>query len=397
MPITEVQKQQRLDELLSAVQEHVENEVFIYGVTSRLGRTFPQKINDFLIDHSRIPVRDKAYFFDLMGIMLQAGIAINKALKILITKTENPRLKRIVATLSYELEHGKPLSSAMDRFPDVFDGTERGVIRSAETIGNLENILFKLAAGLEKRSELYMRLRAALIYPCAVMIALLAGVTVILVFVVPKLKELFAEGSIGLPLTTKILIAASLFLSQAWWFLLIVIILAVIAFNVYLNSDEGRFAWDFRKLKLPIAGRILRKMYVLRFTEMLGLLVESGLPINKSLEFTASSIGNEVYRLKTYEALASVQEGQKLSASLSNAPFLFPDSVANMIAVGEQSASMGDLCQKIGAQIEKEIDYTLKNATSVLGPLLILVIGAGVAFFALAVLSPVFTLTQNVQ
>lgn len=381
--------------MLAKVQKEKSSGGFIYGVTNRTERSLLQRINDFLIDHSKVPAKEKAYFFELLATMIKAGIPLNSALKILVSKTSNPRMRRIIATLSYELEHGRPLSAALARFPDVFEETERGVIKSAEAIGSLENMLLKIAGNLNRRSELFMKFKGALIYPLAVLVALIIGAAAMLIFVVPRIQGIFAESSLQLPLSTRILLNGSVFLTNAWWLLAILIIFAVIAFHVYVNSDEGRFSWDFKKLRIPFIGPILRKIYVLRFTDTFGILIESGLPINIALEFTASAIGNEVYRVKTYEALGHVQEGKKLSEALKDAPFLFPETITNMIAVGERAASIGDISQKIGSHFEREIDYTLKNMATVAGPVFILVIGVSVAFFALAVLSPIFSLTQS--
>lgn len=389
-------KVSKLDNLLNRVQKEETREEFIYGVTNRASRSLGERLKDFFIDRSRIAVKEKAYFFELLATMLGAGIPINRALKILISRTENKRLRRVTATLSYELEHGRPLSAALERFTDIFEETERGAIRSAEAVGHLESMLFKIAANLERRYTLIMRLVSALIYPTAVFFSLIVAVVIMLTFVVPRMEQLFAESSVELPATTRFLLGSSLLLSNLWWLALIIIIFAVVLFHFYTRSENGRFAWDFRKLRIPFIGEMLRKIFVVRFTGTLGVLMESGLPLNRALEYVAASIGNEVYRVKTFEALGSVQEGKKLSQSLAQAPFLFPETVTNMIAVGEHSAALGEMCHKIGGHYMREIDHTLKNMTNVLGPLLILFIGAAVAFFALAILSPIFSLTQAV-
>lgn len=393
----EKQPQKKLEEFLSKVQKEVRTEEFIYGVTSRISRNWRQAIGDFFIDRSRVPSREKAYFFELLATMIRAGIPLNKALKILVGRTANARLKRVIATLSYELEHGRSFSQALDRFPEIFEETERGVIRSAEAVGHLEKMLFKIADNLDRRNDLMMRLKGALVYPIAVLVALVIGVVVMLVFVVPRIKEIFAQSSLELPVTTRILLNGSEFLVNFWWLIVLLVLFGIIVFHVYTHTEEGRFSWDFRKLRIPLIGPMLRKIFVLRFTDTLGILVESGLPINEALEYTAGVIGNEVYRVKTYEALGRVQEGKKLSQALAAAPFLFPETVTNMIAVGEHAATLGELSQKIGAHYHKEIDFALKNITTVLGPVLILVIGVTVAFFALSVLSPIFSLTQAVS
>lgn len=389
-------KSQKLEKLLSKVQTEADRDEFIYGVTNRVKRSLVKRIQDFFIDRSKVPAKAKAYFFELLGTMLRAGIPLNRSLKILVSKTEHSRLRRISSTLSHELEHGYFLSQALKKFPDVFSETEIGVIASAETVGHLENSLFKIADSLNRQSDIVMRLKSALIYPIAVLVSLVVGASIMLVFVAPKMKEIFRENAMQLPLPTRILLGSGEFLETKWWIIFIIVIFLALIFHVYTNSNEGHFSWDFKKLRMPFIGSLLRKIYVMRFVDTMGLLVESGLPINTALKFTAEAIGNEVYRVKTFDALAAVSEGRKLSSSLGEAPFLFPETVTNMIAVGEHAASLGDISQKIGAHFEKEIDYTLKNMTTVLGPILILLIGISVAFFALAVLSPIFSLTQNI-
>ncbi|MBI5412719.1 type II secretion system F family protein [Candidatus Peregrinibacteria bacterium] len=392
-PITE-KRQGKLDLLLSRLQKESASDEFIYGVTNRVGRGFFTKIRDFFIDNSGVSGKEKAYFFELLGTMIKSGIPLNRSLKILKTKTDSLRLRRVISTLSNDLEHGYKLSAAMDRFPDIFDQTERGAIMSAEAVGHLEGMLFKIAENLYRRADLVSRLQAALVYPLAVIFSLTVAISVMMIFVVPRMEELFSQSSLALPFATRFLLKSSAVITNFWWLFLIVLIFSGITFHFYVNSEDGRFGWDFRKLRLPVIGKILRKIIVIRFVDTLGVLIESGLPINKTLEYVAAGTGNEIYRLKTFEALGAVQEGRKISESLSLSPFLFPEAVTNMLAVGEQTATLGDISRKIGNYLEKEIDNTLKNFTTVLGPLLILFVGVMVAFFALAVLSPIFSLTQ---
>lgn len=389
-------QREKLNTLLANVQKETSSAEFIYGVTDRTSRNLWQRAQDFFIDHQPIALKEKVYFFELLATMIHAGLPLNRALKILAAKTENKRLRRIIATVSYELEHGYFLSQALEHFPDVFEDAVIGMIRSAEAVGGLQHILSRLAMNLQRRETFAMRLRSALMYPSAVMIALMLGGILVVVFVVPRIEGIFSQSRVPLPFATKILLQTSLLVTKFWWLLLIGLIFTIIAFHMWTHSEEGRFSWDFRKLRIPLLGVLIRKIFVSRFVDMLGLLLESGLPLNHALELTAGAIGNEVYRVKIYEALGSVHEGKKLSFSLGEAPFLFPETITNMLAVGEQTASLGNICQKISRHYTQEITHTLKNLTTVLGPLLVVVIGGAVAFFALAVLSPIFSLTQAV-
>lgn len=388
---------EKLNTLLAQVQDTAEQESFIYGVTSRGQRTLWQKINDYFIDQSRISIREKCYFFELLSTMIKAGIPVIKALGILESKSTSQRMKRIIATMRYDVEHGKSLSLSLENFPDVFDESIRGIISSAEATGTLDHATAKLADTLSSQDDLRSKLLGALVYPITVLGALVICIGVIIVFVIPKLNDLFTENNLEMPPLTKFFITTSTWLGANWWALVIVAIFAVIAFKSYTTSNEGRFSWHFQKLRFPFIGKLLRSVYVLRFVETLGLLIESGLPINKALEYVANSYSNEVYKLKTYEALALVQAGQPLSKALMGAPFLFPETVANMIAIAEQSANLGEISVKVGAQYQREIDNTLKNLTTLLGPIVILIIGAAVALFAIAVLSPIFSLTSSIS
>ncbi|PIQ77818.1 hypothetical protein COV82_02585 [Candidatus Peregrinibacteria bacterium CG11_big_fil_rev_8_21_14_0_20_46_8] len=386
----------KLQALLEKVQREKDEDIYIYGITNTQERSFLQKIDDFLIDHSTVKATEKAQFFGLLSTMLGSGISINKSLKLLRTKTTHPRLRRIIATLSYELEHGRTLSQSMERFADVFTESERGSLKSAEATGNLEPILHKNATALERRTALSMKIKSALIYPVAVIVTLIAGIATMLVWVVPRIKEIFSQSDLPLPFSTKILLSMSEWTISYWWVALLLIFLGISAFLVYTNAEEGKFSWDFMKLRIPVVGTILRKVYVLRFVDTLGVLIDSGVSITNALELTAEAIGNEIYRVKTYESLARVQEGVQLSSTLMEAPFLFPATVANMIAIAEQSASIGDISRKISEHYDREIGYTLRNMTTTLGPVMILITGIGVGLFALAVLSPIFSLTQTI-
>jgi len=167
--------------------------------------------------------------------------------------------------------------------------------------------------------------------------------------------------------------------------------------KVYIGSDTGRLRWDLFKLKMPVVGTLLRRMYVLRFVSTLGILMEAGLPVVNALTSIATSLRSEIYRLKVWELISEVQQGQKISAGLADAPFLFPDTVTQMLSVAEQSASMGSISQKIGVQYDREIDNALKRLTSLFEPIMIVMVGVFVALLALAILTPVFKLTQLVS
>lgn len=377
----------------------LEKEEVIYGVYDNSGKGLWVKINDFFIDHSRITLKDKSYFFHMLAVMVDAGIPLVHAVKSLAYRSDNPRFRRILATIAYNLEHGLKLCSAMNRFEDVFSEAEVGIVRSGEATGRLDLMLFKLSAELDKKHDLHLKLWGAAVYPIAVLsILLLVGIGM-LVWVFPTLLNMLTESGISqatLPFATKVLLVIQTGLTDYWWVILIVLFGSYGLFSLYVHSDYGAVRWDYFKLRLPIVGGLLRKLFVLRFVSMLGLLIVSGLPVIKSLKITGTSLSNRLYKVKVQEVINKVRLGGKISDSLSDTEFLFPPEVVQMLRVGEKSASLGKVADKISDQYQREIDNSLKKMSSVFEPVMILIVGVFVALLALAIMAPIFNLTTAV-
>lgn len=371
----------------------------IYGLYDRRRQPIFTRINDFMIDHSRIPLQEKAYFFHLLAVMIDAGIPLIQALKMLANKTKSERFRRVLLTIAYNVVQGKKFSEGMSRFPGVFGEMEIGVVRSGEAAGNLDKMLFKLSDQLDKSHELQTKLVTASIYPIAVLVVLVLVSAGMLIWVVPNLVGLLREGGLqdkDFPFATKFLIGLSAVFSGYWWAILFGAIVGFLLFKIYIGSESGRFKWDLFKLKIPVIGILSRRVLVLRFVSMLGILIESGLPVVQALKIIATSLSNELYRLKVWELIGRVQQGEKISESLVDAPFLFPETVTEMIGVAEQSASIGMISDKISSHYGREIDHSLKRLTSLFEPIMIVFVGFTVALLALAILTPIFSLSQLV-
>ena len=371
----------------------------IYGLYDNSKQPLWVRVNDFFIDHSRVPLQEKAYFFHLLAVMLDAGISLVDALKILAARTKNEHFRRILTTVAYNVIQGKKFSDAIARFPEVFGDMEVGIVRSGEAAGNMDKMLFRLSEQLDKNHELQIKLVTASVYPLAVLSILLLVAGGMLIWVIPSLVNLLKEGGLqekDFPVATRILLDLSSFLASYWWACIFFLVILYLFLKVMISSENGRFRFDFLKLKLPIIGTLLRRVLVLRFISMLGILIEAGLPVVQSLTIIASSLSNQLYRLKVWEVIAKVQQGEKISTSLSDTPFLFPETVTQMLAVGEQSASIGMIAQKVGAHYDREIDNSLKRLTSLFEPIMIVFVGFTVALLALAILTPIFRLSQLV-
>lgn len=388
-----------VDNLLSSValaESGAEKDRVVYGVTDVSLRSFWRRIDDYLVDGARVPIDEKAYFFHLMAVMLDAGLPILKALKVLALRTSSHRFRRVINTLAYNVENGKTLSDSLSKFPDIFNESEIGVVRSGEAVGHLDRMLFKLSDQLEKDRDLSHRITNMLWYPGIVLTVLLVVAAIIIVFVIPTLTDFFAASGVELPLLTRFFIGFSAFLGDFWWLLLLVLVACYAIFTAYVRSDYGRFKWDYAKLTLPVVGNIVRKTLIARFVLLLSVLVEAGLPINRSLEIIAGAMGNDVYRRKILQVKERVEAGERISDNLGHASLLFPDTVVNMLTIGETSASLGMIADKLAAHYLREVDSTVKRATTVFEPVVLLMVALFVALLAVSILQPLFSFGETI-
>jgi len=372
----------------------------IYGVYDNKKDNLFTRLNDFFIDHSSVKLKEKSYFFHMLAVMVDAGIPVVTALRAFASRTGNERFARVLKTVAYNSEHGMSLSDSMSRFLGVFDEVEIGVIKSGEAVGQLGPMLFKLSNQVGRAHELRMKLWAAAFYPFAVLGTLLFVAVGMLVWVFPTLLNLLEEGGVAtadLPLSTRILMFAQTAVVDYWWIILLVVGGFYGLFKVYTSTIRGEEWWDYVKLRIPVAGVLLRRVYVLQFISLLGVLIESGLPVIQSLEITANSIPNAIFKLKIRDIISVVQDGAKISDSMSDTQFLFPPEIIEMVRVGEKSAALGQVSEKISTQYQAEIDHSLKKLTSVFEPLMILLVGLFVGVLALAIMAPIFNLSSVVS
>lgn len=371
----------------------------IYGIYEGSKQSLFTRIDDFFIDHSRVPLQEKAYFFHLLAVMLDAGVPLIQALKMLANRTQSERFRRVLNTVAFMVIQGKKFSDSLARFPDVFGEMEVGIVKSGEAAGNMDKMLFRLSDQMDKTHELQMKIVTASIYPIAVLVVLTVVATGMLIWVIPSLVDLLKQGGLqekDFPFATQLLLAMSSVISGYWWAIIFGGIIAYLVFKVWISSENGKYRWDLLKLQMPIIGTLIRRVLVLRFVSTLGILIEAGLPVVQALTIIATSLDSELYRMKVWEVIAKVQQGERISTSLADSPFLFPETITQMLAVAEQSASIGTISQKIASHYDREIDNSLKRLTSLFEPIMIVFVGFTVALLALAILTPIFSLSQLV-
>ncbi len=380
--------------------KNTQSEKVIYGVYNNSDKGWTVKLNDFFIDRGKVGLKEKSYFFHMLAVMVDAGIPVVKSISSLSERTENQKFRRVLATIAHDCEHGSNLADSMARFSDVFDEAEIGIVRAGEATGRLHLMLVDMSEQLEKRHDLHLKLWGAAIYPIAVLSVLIIVAVGILVWVLPTLLNLFEQGGVtmeSIPSSTRALIFVQNIVVNYWAFILVLLFGAYGLFVLYKNSLYGATRWDYRKLTFPIVGKLLKKLYVQRFVGMLGMLVDSGIPVMKALSIAGNSLPNRIYKLKVQEVIGEVRAGKKISGSLEDAEFLFPSEVVQMISVGEKSASLGQISKKVSNQYRMEIDNSLKKMSAVFEPVMILVVGLLVGLLAMSIMSPIFNLTNVIS
>jgi type IV pilus assembly protein PilC len=355
---------------------------------------FFQELNQAVVGLSKIKLREKVTFFQLLAVMINAGVPIIRSLYVLSDQANNPRFKNVIRHLAKQMEQGMTLSDSMNDYPNVFKQAERGMIASGEASGNLNSILKDLAANAEKAAYISSKVKGAMIYPAAITMIMLVALGLILTLVVPKLTEFFDSAGQQLPLVTRILVGTSEWAQSNWYFVLAAVIALIAGMSFLSRTKNGKYQIDRALLYMPVFGKILRQLMVARFARMLASLIDAGIPIVKGLEINANAVGNAVYKRRINFASQDVAQGIQLGDNLTGNAFLFPPMVASMILVGEQTANLNEVANKLAEYYESEVDNKVAALSKLLEPLIVVVMGSIVAFIVAAVMLPIIGLSD---
>ena len=328
--------------------------------------------------------------------MIDAGIPILRCLDILSSQTKDMFLKAALEGITADVKGGLTLNEAMAKHPKVFSKLYVNMIRAAEVGGILDQILDRLAGFLEYESEIRGKIKSAMMYPVMVLIFSVVMLFALFSFVLPKFKEIFQGMDVELPAITSALFSIGDFFQATWWLMIMLVAGAFVGIKSYAKTAKGRYQIDYMKLKFPIVGELTLKMSVARFSRTFGTLINSGVPMLRSLEIVGETLGNSVLASAIDSTRASIREGQKLSAPLT-ASGLFPTMVTCMIDVGEESGRLSEMLVKVGDFYDSEVEATVKGLTSMIEPMLIIFMGVVVGFIAISVMTPIFKLVNSVQ
>jgi type IV pilus assembly protein PilC len=344
----------------------------------------------------RIKLKDVAVFSRQFATMINSGLSLLRSLYILAEQTESKPLAETVNQVRMDVERGSSLSAALAKHPKAFSRLYVSMVRAGEVGGALDSVLLRLAETIEKQVELRRKVKSAMTYPVVVAALVLIIVTAMLLFVIPMFQNIYKELGGTLPLPTQVLINISKICRSFWWLIFGVEIGAAIGFRKWINSDEGRKKWDAIKLKVPIFGKLVRKTALARFSRTLSALVRSGVPILESLDIVAETSGNNVVAEAVRDTQAGVKQGEPLSKRLEEHE-VFPQMVVQMMAVGEETGALDEMLDKIADFYDQEVEATVDALTSLIEPLLIVVMGVCVGGMIISLYLPMFNIIKLIK
>ena len=346
---------------------------------------------------SRLLDRQKAGFLDVllfsrqMYTLIKAGVPIMRALAGLQESAMNRAFAAVIQDLREALDSGRELSQALARNPAVFGSFYVAMIRVGETTGRLEEVFLQLFHHLEFQKYMKDQVKAALRYPSFVVLAMAIALVIINIFVIPAFAKVFKGFNAELPLMTRILIGFSDF-TLAWWpAILTLLVVAVFAFRLFVKTADGRLAWDRLKLRIPIAGKIIRKATLARFARSFAMAARSGVPIVQGLSLTGQVVENAWIEKKLEDMRMGVERGESVLRT-AVASGVFTPVVLQMVMVGEESGSLDDMMLEIADMYQREVEYELKTLSAQIEPILIVALGIMVLILALGVFLPMWDL-----
>lgn len=337
---------------------------------------------------------DVATFTRQLATLTKAGIPITEALRAIIEQTENKRLNILYRDIRERISQGTPTADALAAHPDYFDTLNVSMVRAGEASGHLDSVLLKMSNFMQEQSRVRNKVQAAMMYPVVMLMVGLGVIALLIGFVVPKITLMLESQGSELPLPTQILQGTSDFLVGYWWVLVIVFIFAALGFNLIYSSDKGRLKVDTLMLQIPVFGDLLKKQAIARFAQTFATLLSSGVPVVRCLEVNRTVLGNRLMENTIDDVRKKIIEGADIAGPIK-ASGVFPPLLGYMIAVGEQSGDLDSMMQQIGDTYQDEVEIATQKLTSLIEPILILVLAVMVGFIIMAILWPVLQMTSN--
>lgn len=348
----------------------------------------------FQFSNKKIKISDISFFSRQLAAMLAAGIPLTRCLYTLHEQTNNPTLSRAVGEVAKNVEGGISFSDALRAYPDVFSSMYVDMVKAGEISGSMEEMLRRLSEQLERNKSLRDQIRSATFYPLVVLIFAFVVVLAMMFFVVPIFIG-FLPPNASLPLPTKIVVGASEALRNYWYLLMSGLVITVISLRFYLTGESGKKAWDTVKFKLPVFGELFKKATIAVFSRTLATLLSGGIPVLQALDAAGPASGSVQVAEAVKKTGLGVQEGQSIAVLLKNSDF-FPPMLVNMVAVGEETGQLSTLLGRVADFYEEEVATMTKGLTSLLEPVLLIVVGCVIGAIVISVYLPIFSVVTSV-
>lgn len=345
---------------------------------------------------SRVSFADVVIITRQLATMIEAGLVLSEALDILEEQQSNKFLKKVLSKISSDVKGGLDFASALEKHPGVFPSLYSKLVRAGQASGKLDTILLELANNLEKEREFRSKVRGAMIYPVVIIFMMIAVMSVMVFFVMPKLMSLYSDSGVELPLLTRIMIGFASFATSYWWAVIAGVVGVVLLVQHYISTSEGKLLFDQLVLKIPVIGKIISLVILTDFTRTFSLLVSSGLPILDSIKIVGDISGNRVYKDSLDTAYRGVERGLTLSSQLLGLP-IFPKILGQMVKTGEETGKLDEVIGRLASYFESEADNSLKNITTLIEPLVLVILGVGVGFLVVSIIMPIYQLTTTIK
>ncbi len=344
-----------------------------------------------------VKLHEKIIFTKNLAGMITAGLSLYRALAVLEKQTKNKTFKKVLTGLIEEINHGGTLSGGMAKYPKIFSKIFVSMVRAGEESGSLAQSLTEVGIILDKNYALTKKVKGAMTYPAIIMTAIGIIAILMFIFVIPTLLKTFKDLQVPLPGSTKLIIAVSDFISGHTFIFLGIIGLLIFGMVTFFKSKFTQKYLDFVTVRLPMIGGMIREMNTARMARTLSSLLSSGVAMTKSLEITKEVLSNRYYKETMNKGITAVEKGGTLSEIFKQNPHLYPIMVGEMVEVGEETGKLAQMLNDIAVFFEGEVDNKTKNLSTIIEPVLMLVVGAAVGFFAVSMIKPLYSLMDSIN
>jgi type IV pilus assembly protein PilC len=353
---------------------------------------------DLLARFKRVKADDLVIASRQLATMVQSGMSLLRALYVIEEQTESDKLREVWIEVRKDIEAGVALSDALKKHPDVFNELYVAMVQAGETGGILDQTLVRVATQLEKDAALRRQIKAAMIYPSLIGGFALIVLVALVAFLVPVFEKIFEDFGGELPAITKFTVFLSHMITGRWYLMIAIVAGIVWLFRYWKKSDTGRFQWDRIKLKFPMKiGGIVQKVALARFSRTFSGLVAAGVPMLEAIDITGRTSGNKVIEMAMDDVRESVKRGGSLTAPMAAVPEAFPVMVTQMIGVGEETGALETMMSKVADFYEEQVEAAVKALTSILEPVMIVIVGSIVGFIVIAMYLPMFKVYDSIK